>query len=58
MVATPAFAGVFEELFVTRDTLGARSDRKQPAGRNLWMSDPVWTIAEHVYDKHATRENG
>src|SRR5690242_18912318 len=39
MVATPAFAGVFPELRVTRDTLGARSDRK-PA-------DGPWPVDEH-----------
>src|SRR5688572_18771676 len=39
MVATPAFAGVFPELRVTRDTLGARSDRK-PADR-------PWPVDEH-----------
>jgi hypothetical protein len=49
MVATPAFAGVFE-LLVTRDTLGAGSDRKQPAGRDLWTGAVMWTIAEHLYE--------
>jgi hypothetical protein len=50
MVATPAFAGVFPELLVTRDTLGAGSDKNQPTGRELWTSAPLWTIAEQVYE--------
>ncbi|GAB3801896.1 hypothetical protein GCM10027605_20250 [Micromonospora zhanjiangensis] len=49
MFTTPAFAGVFE-LFVTWDTLGAGSDRKQPTGRDLWTGAPLWTIAEHLYE--------
>jgi hypothetical protein len=60
MSATPVFdlPGVFaEELLFTRVTLGAGYDRKQPAGRELWMTAPLWTIAEHLYDHAATRPN-
>jgi hypothetical protein len=60
MSATPVLnlPGVFaEELLFTRVTLGAGYDRKQPAGRELWMTAPLWTIAEHLYDDRTTRQN-
>src|SRR6185295_15530446 len=59
MSATPVFdfAGVFadELLFTTRVTLDGGSDRKTPPGRELWMSTPLATIAEHLFDieRHA-----
>src|SRR3954468_22530209 len=61
MSATPVFdfAGVFadELLFTTRDTVGGGYDKNQPHCRGLWITTPLWTIAEHVYDVWTTRQN-
>jgi hypothetical protein len=61
MSATPVldFAGVFAEelLFTTPDTLGGGYDKNPPPCRGLWMTMPLWTIAEHVYDDRVTRQN-
>src|ERR671927_216866 len=59
MSATPVFdfAGVFaDELLFTRVTLDVGSDIKRPGGRQLWMTTPLRTIAEHLYDDRTTRE--
>jgi len=55
MSATPVLdlPGVFAEAFLfitTRVTLDVGSDRKLPPGRELWMTTPLRTIAEHLYD--------
>jgi hypothetical protein len=60
MSATPVldFAGVFaEELLFTTRTLGGGYDKNLPPCRGLWMTMPLWTIAEHVFDDRATRPN-
>jgi len=60
MSATPVFdfPGVFAaELLFTRVTLDGGSDKNQPPGSELWMTTPLSTIAEHVYDDRATRQN-
>jgi hypothetical protein len=61
MSATPVFdfPGVFadELLFTTRVTLDGGSDKNQPPGSELWMTTPLRTIAEQVYDDRATRQN-
>jgi hypothetical protein len=56
MSATPVldFAGVFaEELLFTTRTLGGGYDKNLPPCRGLWMTMPLWTIAEHVFDDRA-----
>jgi hypothetical protein len=60
MSATPVldFAGVFaEELLFTTRTLGGGYDKNLPPCRGLWMTMPLWTIAEQVFDEHVTRPN-
>jgi hypothetical protein len=53
MSATPVldFAGVFadEPLFTTGTKVGGGYDKNPPPCRELWMSRPLWTIAEHLY---------
>jgi len=51
MSATPVdFAGAFAEpLFTTRYKVGGGYDKNPPPGPKLWMTGPVWTIAEHLY---------
>jgi len=54
MSATPVldFAGVFadELLFITRTKVGGGYDKNPPPCHQLWMTTPLWTIAEHVYE--------
>src|SRR4051795_4127474 len=54
MSATPVldFAGVFadELLFITRTKVGGGYDKNPPPCHRLWMTTPLWTIAEHVYE--------
>ncbi len=53
-----AFA-VFAEvlLFTTADTVCGGYDKNLPPRLHLWMAEPLWTIAEHLYDYRATRQN-
>jgi hypothetical protein len=58
MSATPVvdLPGAFAaELLFTRVTVGGGYDIKQPPCRGLWMTMPLWTIAEHLYEieRHA-----
>src|SRR5690349_10405109 len=51
--ATPVFDFVLfvdELLFTTVDTLGEGYDKNPSPCRVLWMTEPLWTIAEHLYD--------
>jgi hypothetical protein len=61
MSATPVFdfAGVFadEPLFTTGYKVGGGYDKNPPPCRELWMTGPLWTIAEHLYYIEATRPN-
>jgi len=61
MSATPVldFAGVFAEelLFTTGNKVGGGYDKNSPPCRKLWITEPLWTIAEHVYDDRVTRQN-
>jgi hypothetical protein len=61
MSATPVldFAGVFadELLFTTGTKVGGGYDKNPPPCHQLWMTMPLWTIAEHVYDERVTRQN-
>jgi hypothetical protein len=62
MSATPVldFAGVFavELLLITTSTkVGGGYDKNLPPRLSLWMTEPLWTIAEHVYDYRVTRQN-
>jgi hypothetical protein len=61
MSATPVldFAGVFadELLFTTGTNVGGGYDKNPPPCHRLWMTKPLWTIAEHVYDDRVTRQN-
>jgi hypothetical protein len=54
MSATPVldFAGVFadELLFITGIKVGGGYDKNQPPCRGLWITEPLWTIAEHLYE--------
>src|SRR5690242_14572902 len=53
MSATPVFdfAGVFadEPLFTTGYKVGGGYDKNPPPCHELWMTGPLWTIAEHLY---------
>jgi hypothetical protein len=59
MSATPAFdfPGVFaaELLFTTGIKVGVGYDKNLPPCPGLWMTKPLWTIAEHLYydERHA-----
>src|SRR3954464_10940863 len=60
MSATPVldFAGVFavELLLITTSTkVGGGYDKNLPPRLSLWMTEPLWTIAEHLYDDRVTR---
>ena len=61
MSATPVFdfPGVFAEelLFITGLKVGGGYDKNLPPRLDLWMTEPLWTIAEHVYDDRVTRQN-
>jgi hypothetical protein len=61
MSATPVldFAGVFadELLFTTGTKVGGGYDKNPPPCPQLWMTNSLWTIAEHVYDDRVTRQN-
>jgi hypothetical protein len=53
MSVTPAFdfPGVFaaELLFTTGIKVGGGYDKNLLPCRDLWMTKPLWTIAEHLY---------
>src|SRR5689334_16852095 len=52
IAVTPVFDFAF---FATADTVCGGYDKNPPPYRGLWMAEPLWTIAEHLYDieRHA-----
>src|SRR3954447_20574279 len=62
MFATPVldFVGVFADafLFITGLKVGGGYDKNELPCPDLWMTRPLWTIAEQVYDERVTRQNG
>jgi hypothetical protein len=61
MSATPEFDFVdtfVDALLITTGTkVGGGYDKNLPPRSDLWMTKPLWTIAEHVYDERVTRQN-
>src|SRR3954447_13377015 len=60
MSATPVvdLPGVFAaELLFTGINVGGGYDKNPPPRQDLWMTEPLWTIAEHLYDERVTRQN-